>query len=95
MADTSIWLQNQNSLFEMTSSADWVPVKAWVKDEATGKNRPSNMQAVDAAGLPIWSIRVIGRQDVFGRAEESFIELRVASSSKPTREQLAQIVIAE
>lgn len=93
MAVLTFWLQNPQFLFEMTSSADWVPVKAWEKDETTGKQRPTNRQAIDAAGLGIWSIRVIGRQDIYGRPEESFFELRVASAGKPDRGILSQLAV--
>lgn len=93
MAAPTIWLQNQQSLFEMTSSAEWIPVTAWEKDETTGKQRPSNRQAIDSAGLGIWSIRVIGRQDIYGRPEEAFFELRVASAGKPDRGILSQLAV--
>lgn len=89
----TLWVAtNSNTLFELTGSAQWQPVAAW--EEENGKRRPSSRQLTDSAGLPIWEIRVIANIDSFGRKEESFLTLRVASSSKPEREVLESLVVA-
>lgn len=89
MATPTFWL-NSNSLFELTSTADWAPVQAWETDE-TGKRRPSRNQALDSQNLPIWEIRVIARQDFYGRAEELFLNLRTASAQKPGLDALSTL----
>lgn len=92
MATSTFWL-GQNELFELTSTADWAPVYAWETDD-TGKRRPSSRQALDPAGMPVWEIRVIARQDTYGRAEEVFLNLRTGSTNKPTREALGMQGVA-
>lgn len=92
MAASTLWL-NSNSLFELTSTADWAPVHAWETDE-TGKRRPSTRQAVDQHDQPVWEIRVVAMQDTYGRAEETFLTLRIGSREKPTRELLSQLAVS-
>lgn len=92
MATTTLWLGQTSPLFELTGSASWNPVYAW--EEENGKRRPSSRQQIDAAGLPVWEIRVIARMDNYGRQEETFMTLRHASASRPDRESLASVGVA-
>lgn len=92
-ATSTFWLSQDDTMFELTARADWIPVPAWETDDA-GRRRPSAKQATDSTGLPIWEIKVIAHQDAYGRAEEVFLSLRKASASKPTREDLLAKVVA-
>lgn len=89
----TFWLGQDENMFELTARADWIPVPAWETDEA-GRRRPSEKQLTDSYGLPVWEIRVIAHLDTYGRAEESFINLRAASAAKPSREDLLAKVTA-
>lgn len=92
-ANATLWTSQSGPMFELTAAADWVPVYAWETDDA-GRRRPSERQQLDNQGTPVWEIRVIGRQDVYGRAEEAFLSLRMAAVSKPAREDLALMAVA-
>lgn len=95
MVTQTLWLKNPASLFEATKTADFTPVMAWVNDAETGKRRPSTTQAVTDEGLPIWEIRLIATQDSYGRAEDVFLTLRLASRGKPDRALLAKVTLTE
>ncbi len=95
MAETVIWLRNMSSLLELTRTADFSPVKAWMSDPETGKRRPSSKQAMTEEGLPIWEIKLIGVQDVYGRPEDAFLTLRVASRNKPDRSSLSKVAVID
>lgn len=88
----TLWL-SQDSLFELTSSADWQPVAAWETTD-DGKRRPSDRQQLDAAGLPVWEIRCIAQLDNFGRKAETFLTLRTASPAKPSRDTITLLAVA-
>lgn len=90
----TLWINDLSALFELTKSAEWAPVKAWETDDA-GKRRPSENQAKTASGLLIWEIRAIGSLDSYGRSQESFVTLRVASSARPTRQALEELSVAK
>lgn len=92
-ANSTFWLSQDETMFELTARADWVPVPAWETDDA-GRRRPSEKQLTDSYGLPIWEIKVIAHQDTYGRPEEVFLNLRKASAAKPTREDLLAKVVA-
>lgn len=92
MANITLWLGQNSPLFELTGSASWNPVYAW--EEENGKRRPSSRQLTDRAGLPVWEIRVIAEVDTYGRQEETFMTLRLASSSLPDRELLSSVGVA-
>lgn len=92
-AYSTFWLGQDENLFELTARAEWFPVPAWETDDA-GRRRPTEKQLIDSCGLPIWEIKVIAHQDVYGRAEETFLTLRTASASKPAREELLSKVVA-
>ncbi|WP_437771382.1 hypothetical protein [Arthrobacter sp. KNU40] len=87
----TLWL-SQNSLFELTRSADRHPVAAW-ETTGDGKRRPNDRQQLDTAGLPNLEIHCIAQTEIFGRKRETLPIKCMASAAKPSRHAITPLAV--
>lgn len=55
-----------SSVFSIEEGVDFEPVVVWQTGE-DGKSRPTNRQAVDASGTPLWRLAMRAKVLKFGR----------------------------
>ena len=53
-------------IFSVEEGVDFEPVPVWAEGE-DGKNRPTNRQAVDASGTPLWRLPLRAKVLRYGR----------------------------
>lgn len=81
----------QTFLIDSDTGAAWVPlpgmrprpVPVWAEG-SDGKRRPTDAQAADADGLPLWEIDVAAQVIAFGQPGAEIVTLRWAEDGTPT-----------
>lgn len=59
------------------------PVQVWATPEGASKPRPTGEQAVDANGIPLWTINASVLLLNFGETESELITIQFASKERP------------
>lgn len=81
-----LWTREGQTVHSLPGATP-TPVMAWIKG-ADGRSVPSDRQAVDAEGLPVWEINALVYADVWGRSEAQVITVKTAAATRPTAEEM-------
>lgn len=69
-----------SGVFSIEEGVDFEPVPVWVEGE-DGKNRPTNRQAVDTAGTPLWRLPLRAKVLRYGRISRVDASVTIPSIS--------------